>query len=102
MNDALILMMACIAGMLLGGVFFGGLWWTVRKCLTTPHPAGWLLGSGLLRMTVILAGFYFVGGGQWQRLLACLAGLMIARLMVTWLTRTRGVPEVVDEVNHAS
>jgi len=87
MNDEMLLAVAGFAGMLLGAFFFGGLWWTVRKCLITPHPAIWLLGSGLIRMSATLAGFYFVSGGQWQRLLACLMGFIIARLIVTWLSR---------------
>ncbi len=87
MNDGRYLMMACFAGMLLGGVFFGGLWWTVRKCLSTRHPAQWLVASGLIRMGIALAGFYFVSAGQWQRLLACLVGFIIARLLVTRLIR---------------
>jgi len=37
-----------------------------------------------------LAGFYFVGGGHWERLLLCLLGFVVARLIVTWLTRLPG------------
>ena len=88
MISELYLVMAYLAGMLLGGLFFGGLWWTIGKCLTTPHPAQWMLASGLFRMSATLAGFYFVSGGQWQRLMACMMGFITARLIVTWLTRT--------------
>jgi len=88
MNDALHLVLAGFAGMLLGGIFFGGLWWTVRKCLTTQHPAIWLLGSALIRMSITLAGFYFVSAGQWQPMLVCMVGFITARLIVTRLTRT--------------
>jgi hypothetical protein len=38
-------------------------------------------------MSIALAGFYFVSGGHWERLLLCLVGFVIARLVVTWLTR---------------
>jgi hypothetical protein len=41
-------------------------------------------------MSIALAGFYFVSGGQWERLLLCLVGFVIARLVVTWLTRSSG------------
>jgi F1F0 ATPase subunit 2 len=104
MNDELYLMMACFAGLLLGAVFFGGLWWTVRKCLTTPNPAPWLLGSVLIRMSITLAGFYFVSDGQWQRLLACLMGFIIARLIVTRLTRSPTAESncAKQEARHAS
>ena len=89
MNDPLPLLLAGAAGLVLGAIFFGGLWWTVRKGLTARQPALWFLGSMLLRMGIVLAGFYFAGGGQWQRLLVCLLGFVIARFLVMRLTRTR-------------
>ena len=55
--------------------FFGGLWWTVRKGVSSRQPALWFFGSLLLRMSIALAGFYFVSGGHWERLLACLSDL---------------------------
>ncbi len=87
MNDAVLLLLAGAAGVALGAVFFGGLWWTVRKVVASPWPALWVFGSLLLRMAVVLSGFYLVSGGKWQRLLACLVGFVIARLAVTRLTR---------------
>jgi F1F0 ATPase subunit 2 len=87
MNDPLPLLLAAAAGLLLGAIFFGGLWWTVRKGLTARQPALWFFGSMLLRMGITLTGFYFVGRGDWRRLIACLLGFVIARIVVTWLTR---------------
>jgi len=78
--------LAGFAGLLLGGIFFGGLWWTVRHGVTAKQPGVWFLGSLLVRMTIVMAGFYFVGGGQWQRVLGCLIGFMVARSIVVWLT----------------
>ncbi|MEO6246050.1 MAG: ATP synthase subunit I [Opitutaceae bacterium] len=86
MNETLILVLAGAAGVGFGAVFFGGLWWTVRRGVASPRPALWFLGSALLRTFVALAGFYFVSGGQWQRLTACLVGFIAARLVVMWLT----------------
>ncbi len=80
-------MLAGLGGLLLGAIFFGGLWWTVRKGLTAKQPALWFLGSTLLRMGIALAGFYFFGRGDWKRLMACLAGFVVGRVIVTWLTR---------------
>jgi F1F0 ATPase subunit 2 len=39
-------------------------------------------------MSIALAGFYVVSRGHWERLLLCLVGFVIARLVVMWLTRT--------------
>ena len=87
MNEPLILALAWAAGAVLGAIFFGGLWWTVREGLASRRPALLFLVSLLLRMTIALSGFYFVAGGQWQRLLSCLLGFLTARLAVTWLTQ---------------
>ena len=88
MNNFLMLTLALIAGLLLGTIFFGGLWWTVHTGLWSKHPALWFLGSRLLRMSLVLVGFYFVGRGDWQRLVSCLIGFIIARFIVTRLSRT--------------
>ncbi len=90
MNEVLLLALSLSAGMLLGTIFFGGLWWTVRKGVSSEQPALWFFSSLLLRMSIVLAGFYFVSGGHWERLLLCLAGFVIARLVVTRLTRSAG------------
>ena len=75
MNETLTLVLAWTAGAALGAIFFGGLWWTVRKGVSSEQPALWFFGSLLLRMGIALAGFYFVAGGHWERLLVCLAGI---------------------------
>ena len=87
MNETVSYVLALVTGVLLGAMFFGGLWWTVRKGLSSQRPVIWFLGSVLLRTSIALAGFYFVSGGDWQRLLVCLLGFVVARLIVTWLTR---------------
>ena len=103
MNEALSLAFALVAGVLLGAMFYGGLWWTVRQGVSSKRVAVWFFGSLLLRMGVALAGFYFVSGGDWQRLLLCLLGFVLARLVVTWLTRPSGenCPPRALEGSHA-
>lgn len=87
MNEMLGLAPVLVTGVLLGVVFFGGLWWTVRTGVSSQRPALWFFGSLLVRMSIALAGFYFVSDGQWERLLVCLLGFVTARLIVTRLTR---------------
>ena len=87
MNDFLFLAPALAAGLLLGAFFFGGLWWTVIRGVSSQRPALWFFGSMLLRMSITLAGFYFVGRENWERWLLCLLGFVLARLVVKWLTR---------------
>ena len=87
MPETASLVLASLAGMALGVVFFGGLWWTVRKGLSSQQAALWFSGSLLLRTGITLAGFYFVSRGEWPKLLACLLGFLMARVAVTRFTR---------------
>ncbi|MCR4376419.1 MAG: ATP synthase subunit I [Acidobacteria bacterium] len=88
MNDAVMLALAVLAGGALGAIFFGGLWWTVRRGIASTQPALWFFGSFLLRTALALGGFYLVGRGQWERLLMCLLGFVAARVIVTRVSRS--------------
>ena len=104
MIETLNLVPAWGAGVLLGAVFFGGLWWTVRKGLSSRHPALWFLGSLLLRTSITVTGFYFVASGHWERLLVCLLGFVMARHIVAWLTQSPADDQThsSEEASHAS
>lgn len=102
MNEPLLLATALTAGLLLGALFFGGLWWTIRKGVASSRPALWFFGSLLVRMSITLAGIYFVAGNHWERFLACLLGFVIARPVVTLLTRPKVRPPArKQEDDHA-
>lgn len=87
MSEPLALLWAVGIGLVLGGIFFGGLWWTVRRGVSSQRPALLFFSSMLLRTSIVVAGFYFVGRAHWQPLLMCLLGFLVARLLVTRLTR---------------
>ena len=103
MNETLMWVLAWAMGVLLGVMFFGGLWWTVRKGVLSKRPAILFSGSLLLRTMIVLAGFYYVSGGRWERLLVCLFGFVMARLIVTRLTQSapKSTP-LIQESRHAS
>ena len=102
MNDTLSLVLALVTGVLLGAMFFGGLWWTVQKGVSSKRPALWFFGSLLLRTSMTLAGFYFIASGHWERLMVCLLGFVIARLTVMRLTREPKKPSCfAQEASHA-
>ena len=102
MNEPLILVLALATGALLGTIFFGGLWLTVQKGLSSKRPALWFFGSLLLRTSIALVGFYFIARGHWERLLVCLLGFVIARLIVMQLTRAAEKPTyLAQEASHA-
>ncbi|HEC59109.1 MAG TPA: ATP synthase subunit I [Methylophaga sp.] len=77
------LLLSFLVGMALGLFFFGGLWLTIRKATTSPNPGLLFLGSIMLRMAVVISGFYVVLGDDWQRLCVALLGFIIARMLLT-------------------
>lgn len=87
METLLRLIPAFLAGGLLGLVFFGGLWLTIRSLPSSRMPGLLVMVSLIVRLTMVLAGFFWVMGGRWERLLSCLAGFLLARTMIVNRTR---------------
>jgi F1F0 ATPase subunit 2 len=102
MNETVSLALALAMGASLGAIFFGGLWWTVRRGFRSKRPGLWFFVSLLLRTSLTLAGFYVAARGHWENLLACLVGFVMARLIVIRLTRvTERSPYCVPEAGDA-
>lgn len=87
MNEILTMILVFVAGALLGVLFFGGLWFTVKKSVNAKVPAFWILSSFLLRISITMVGFYVIGADSWQHLLGCLLGFMAARFAVLYFTK---------------
>lgn len=102
MNNILTTAWVFATGILLGMVFFGGLWITVKKMVHAKRPALWLLASFFIRAGIALAGFYFTGADNWQRLLVCLAGFITARFLILYFTKEKqpGNFQIEKEVSH--
>ncbi|MFW6286482.1 MAG: ATP synthase subunit I [Candidatus Sumerlaeota bacterium] len=73
------ILLAFIAGYAAGGVFYGGLRWTLDCLPRSRHASLLLVGSFALRAMFVLAVLGLVGYGSWQRMLAMTAGLIVAR-----------------------
>ncbi|MET3980992.1 F1F0 ATPase subunit 2 [Mucilaginibacter sp. UYP25] len=83
----MMIVIALIGGLILGILFFGGLWLTVKRTLGSPYVALWLLGSSLIRTGIVLTGFYFMAQGSLLQLLVSVAGFIAGRLLILKLTR---------------
>lgn len=105
MNE-LWLLLALLAGLLLGTFFFGGLWLTLRYIPGSKYPGLLLFGSLILRTVVVLLGFYFISAGDWHRVIACAIGFTVARLLLSWQSK-RGIvnddhlTEGVNDAHHS-
>ena len=83
MITIVILSLAFAAGLVLGAFYFIALWRTVKRLPDTPRPLRLMLTSFALRMAVVLPGFYFVMGEQWERLAMALTGFILMRMILT-------------------
>lgn len=101
MNEVLSLLPAVFAGIVLGVLFFGGLWLTVRKGLDSKNATLIFMGSLVVRMAIVLLGFYYVGADNWQKMMACLGGFLIARIVITRITKKeiQTKPTIIKELN---
>ena len=89
MNDAGLLALMVLCGLGLGAFFFGGLWWTSAAGLRSRRPGLVFATSFVVRTGVTLAGFHALSDGRWERLTACLAGFVAARILAAFLSRPR-------------
>jgi F1F0 ATPase subunit 2 len=87
MNETLFMILAFIGGLTLGVLFFGGLWFTVKKAVSAKIPAIWFFVSLFLRLSITLIGFYYISQGSWKRLLICVFGFIAARFIVMHFTK---------------
>ena len=72
-----------VAGMLLGAIFFGGLWITVRQMHKSRSPGLLFVTSVVIRSAVVLCGIWFFSAGDAASITACLPGFVAIRLLAT-------------------
>lgn len=85
MTSWLLLILALICGLALGGFYFGGLWYTVARIPDTRRPAWLLVASFVARTVVVLTGFAGVMLATGARLDAaglCLLGFILVRFVL--------------------
>jgi F1F0 ATPase subunit 2 len=94
-------LLAFSGGLVLGAVFHLGLWWTVVQGLGARRSALWFPASLMLRVGGAVAGFYLLGAGRPARLLACLAGFVVAQILVMRFAPHAAAP-AARSIDHAS
>jgi F1F0 ATPase subunit 2 len=91
------LIAAFVAGLSLGAFYFTALWRTVRQLPSAKSPARLMLGSFILRMAVLMAGFYLImGTGHWERLAVAMLGFIIVRKILTYRLGPQNAVETVN------
>lgn len=72
------------AGLALGAFYFVALWQTIRRLPAAKSPALLMFGSFMLRVAVVMAGFYFIIRiGHWELLVSALMGFILMKIILT-------------------
>jgi F1F0 ATPase subunit 2 len=79
--------LAALAGALLGLLYFGGLWWTVRRVMVVKHPIVLVAGSFLVRAALAGGALLLIMDGDIVRLLVALGAFLFVRGIVLWRVR---------------
>lgn len=81
------LLMAGVAGAALGAIFFGGLWWTAQRLVTSLHPARLALVSLAGRMGILGLGLFMAAQFGADVLISTTLGILAVRQWLIQQTR---------------
>ncbi len=82
MNEWFELVPAFLLGMMLGVVYFGGLWWTVSRLQRSASPVGLCLISFVIRGGALLGVLFVVLQFGMALLISTLTGLVVVRFVI--------------------
>src|SRR5579872_986266 len=74
-----------VGGFVLGIIFYGGLWLTVRALPTSRHAVLLALASFWGRTGLVIGALLLAMDTAWQRALICLVGFALARIVFSRL-----------------
>ena len=90
------LIVPAIGGIVLGGIFFGGLYWTVASLSRFRQKGLVLVSSAVVRLVIVGAGLMLLGAGSWQRMIATLLGILVARQILLMTVGRKIKPKEID------
>ena len=94
MSWMILLVLGCIAGLALGLLFFGGLWWTTQRLATSNRPALVVSISLFVRTGVLALALVVLARTHVSLLVGAVVGLVIARIVLTRAAINGRLPKV--------
>jgi F1F0 ATPase subunit 2 len=83
MNTILPILLAFLAGAVIGQFYFSGLWLTVKRVSYVRSPGLLAFVSFLVRTGIAVFCFYLIASaGRWERILASVAGFAASRWLL--------------------
>lgn len=76
------MIVAFIVGILVGSLFFGGLYLTVKKLTSLKYPALFMMLSLIVRLVILAGGIYLIMDGGIKNVLSAMAGIILVRFVM--------------------
>lgn len=75
---------AFLGGLLIGFIFFGGLYLTTSRLHLMKYPPLIMILSTVIRMAILLGGFYLLMDNSFVNLVLSLVGVVIVRIIMVF------------------
>ena len=75
-------MIAFLIGIVLGVLYFGGLYLSVERLNRVKHPSILMVLSFILRMGLLVVVFFYISKGGYKDILFTLGGLILVRFIM--------------------
>ncbi|MCW9705850.1 ATP synthase subunit I [Fodinibius salsisoli] len=82
MDTSYYILISLIAGLLLGTIYFMGLWYTVKKITGKGRPYLLVFCSFVIRISLVLFGFYLLVLLHWSYLILAFLTFLLTRQMI--------------------
>lgn len=83
------MIIAFIGGIILGFFFFYSLSCTADKSKKFKNPSLFIFVTSILRVFILLVGFYYLSQNSGYRFFAALAGLILSRIYIVYFYRNK-------------
>jgi|LSQX01.1.fsa_nt_gb F1F0 ATPase subunit 2 len=80
-------MIAFIMGIILGGVYFGGLYLSVQKINQVKRPGLLMSLSLVVRMVILIGAFFYLAKSGTRNILFALVGVILVRFVMIYLAK---------------
>jgi len=74
-----ILCLSFIVGLVVGAIFYMGLWWTILKRFSSEHLALWWWVSFIVRVIATVSIFYLIANEHLARYVLIMLGFILSR-----------------------
>lgn len=71
-----------LVGLVLGVIYFGGLYYSTKKFNTVKSPALFMVISFIIRMGILVLGFYYLTKTDYKNVLLGLVGVILVRYIM--------------------